>query len=247
MNLVLDLGNSRLKWARADPELQPGGAFAYGEDFAHSLDAGLGALARPARVLAVSVAGGARNEALAAWVARRWSLTLQWVTAQSSQLGVTNTYKEPARLGADRWAALIAARARLNGAACVVDCGSAVTLDALDAAGVFRGGAILPGLGLMRGALLAGTHGVRATEGDAGSCLAQATADGVAAGTLYGLAGAIDRILDEQAAALGVNPTVLITGGDGATLQPRLRHAAQIVPDLVLEGVARIAAHGKRA
>ena len=89
----------------------------------------------------------------------------------------------------------------------------------------------------MRDVLLR-TQGVREVFGDAGSTLAQSTADGVAAGTLFGLAGAIDRILDEQATLLGETPQTLITGGDAQPLLALLRHAVQHTPDLVLEGVA---------
>jgi type III pantothenate kinase len=247
MNLVFDLGNSRCKWALANIGLKPGGAFAYGEDFAHTLENSFSALARPERVAAVSVAGAARLETLAQWLQSRWGLQLQRIAACAVQLGVTNSYKDPGRLGADRWAALIAARARLAGAVCVVDCGTAVTVDALDAHGVFRGGVILPGLALMRDALLRRTEGIRVAQGDAGSALAHSTADGVAAGTLFGLAGAIDRIVDEQAATLGSAPQVLITGGDAEPLRALLRHATQHLPDLVLEGVARIVNAGDMA
>ena len=242
MNLVLDLGNSRCKWALAGADLKPGSALAYGEDFARALDQTFGPLPRPVQVAAVSVAGAALTDTLAQWVKHHWSLDLMRFSARPAQCGVTNTYKDPAQLGADRWAALIAARVRVPGAACVVDCGTAVTVDALDAGGVFRGGVILPGLALMRAALQQRTQGVNAAEGDTGSVLAHTTADGVAAGTLFGLAGAIDRILDEQSAELGAAPRVLLTGGDAPVLQALLRHTTQLAPDLVLEGVARMAA-----
>jgi len=243
MNLVLDLGNSRCKWALANATLAQGGALAYGDDFAQALDNSFSALPRPQHVAAVCVAASGHLQTLALWVQRRWDLELQRIGARAVQLGVTNTYKDPSRLGADRWAALVAARARLSGAVCVVDCGTALTIDALDGNGVFRGGVILPGLSMMRDALLR-TQGVREVLGDAGSALAQSTADGVAAGTMLGQAGAIDRILDEQAVLLGTTPQTLITGGDALPLCALLRHVAQYTPDLVLEGVARIACAG---
>lgn len=243
MNLVFDLGNSRCKWAQADASLNPGGAFAYGQDFALALDNTFSVLARPEHVAAVSVAASGHLHTLAQWVKRRWGLELESIVTRTAQLGVTNTYKDPARLGADRWAALVAARTRSPDAVCVVDCGTALTIDVLDRNGVFRGGVILPGLALMRDALLR-TQGVYEVLGDAGSTLAQSTADGVAAGTLFGLAGAIDRILDEQASLLGDTPQILITGGDAQPLLALLRHAVQHAPDLVLEGVACIARAG---
>lgn len=249
MNLVLDLGNSRCKWALADVEpagLTQGGALAYGEDFAQALDNSFSALPRPQHVAAVCVAASGHLQTLAQWVRSHWGLELQSIVTRAAQLGVTNAYRDPTSLGADRWAALVAARARLPGAACVVDCGTALTIDALDRNGVYRGGVILPGLALMRAALLR-TQGVRVVVGEAGSALAQSTAEGVAAGALLGLAGAIDRILDEQAVLLDATPQVLITGGDAQPLLALLRHVVQHTPDLVLEGVARIARAGDSA
>jgi type III pantothenate kinase len=251
MNLVLDLGNSRCKWALADggqeaAGLTQGGALAYGEDFAQALDNSFSTLPRPEHVVAVCVAASGHLQILAQWVQSRWALEVQPIITRAAQLGVTNAYKNPTSLGADRWAALIAARARLSGAACVVDCGTALTIDALDQNGVYRGGVILPGLALMRDALLR-TQGVRDVVGDTGSALAQSTADGVATGALFGLAGAIDRILDEQAVLLGTTPQILITGGNAQSLLALLRHGVQHAPDLVLEGVARIARAGGSA
>ena len=247
MNLVLDLGNSRCKWALANDGLTPGGAFAYGDDFTRALDQAFGPLSRPAQVAAVSVAGTARTDVLAHWVQRHWNLELLRFSAHAAQCGVTNSYKDPAQLGADRWAALIAARARVQGAVCVVDCGTAITVDALDHQGVFRGGVIFPGFALMLSGLYQGTQGVQASVGDPDTCLAQTTPDAVAAGVLYSLAGGIDRILDEQAAELGSAPQVLITGGNAKVLSSLMRHTTTLVPDLVLEGVARIVRAGGSA
>jgi type III pantothenate kinase len=229
-----------------DAGLGQGGALAYGEDFAQALDNSFSTLPRPEHVAAVCVAASGHLQTLAQWVQSRWGLEVQSIITRTAQLGVTNSYKNPTSLGADRWAALVAARARLPGAACVVDCGTALTIDALDQNGVYRGGVILPGLALMRAALLR-TQGVRDVVGDAGSTLALSTADGVAAGILFGLAGAIDRILDEQAVLLGATPQVLITGGDAQPLLALLRHSVQHAPDLVLEGVACITRAGGSA
>lgn len=241
MKLVLDLGNSRCKWALADSSIQSSAAFAYGDDFVRTLDQTFSALERPAQVAAVCVADSVYLETVAAWMKRKWALDLRRFSARPAQDGVTNTYEVPAQLGADRWAALIAARARTTSAACIVNCGTAITVDALDASGAFRGGVILPGLVLQRTSLFQHTHAIRAADGNASSCLALNTADAVAAGTAFGLAGAIDRILDEHAVVFGATVPVLLTGGDAASLQKLLRHPTQLVSDLVLEGVARMA------
>jgi type III pantothenate kinase len=241
MKLLLDLGNSRCKWALLGPKFQSGGAIEYGADFRAELETALRRITRPEQVFAVSVAGSQRQEQLCEWLETRWKIPLIQISATKQQCGVKNLYEEPGRLGADRWAALIAAHGRNTGTVCIVDCGTAVTIDALDATGVYRGGVILPGLALQRQALVQGTQQIGLSSGQPGHCLARTTADGVASGTLYGLVGAIDRILDEQAATLGIEPAVLITGGDAAAVRALLRHVSTHVPDLVLEGVARIA------
>src|SRR5204863_2422782 len=111
---------------------------------------------------------------------------------------VRNGYRDKGTLGADRWAAMIGARSEMPAsAAAVVNCGTAVTVDALSAGGEFVGGVILPGLFLQRSALATGTAALRVGEGDETSCLAMSTADAIAAGTLYGLAGAVERVCAE--------------------------------------------------
>ena len=241
MLLLFDLGNSRCKWARADGALQPGAAIEYGQDFSRALETSLGALPRPERVLAVSVAGDAVTAQLAAWARAQFGLTLELMPARSAQCGVSSRYDNPAQLGADRWAALVGARGRTRDAVCVVNCGTAVTIDALDGAGVFQGGVILSGLATQRASLLKNTHGIREADGKDDSCLARNTADAVAAGTLQGLAGAIDRVVAEQARVLGVTPHMLLAGGDAERLHPVLTTAHELAPLIVLEGLHRMA------
>ena len=108
------------------------------------------------------------------------------IQAQPEQLGVKHCYAQPETLGADRWAALIAVRGLTKTNACIVDCGTAVTVDALAANGEFRGGAIFPGLQLLRASLLRGTGGIHAAEGKSDSAFGCSTPDAVAAGTLQG-------------------------------------------------------------
>ena len=261
MNLLVDLGNTRLKWVRIDLgrlSHDPGwtralesnphsrGVLLRGEDFTRQLDDAWSQLAAPQLVVVASVAGAAPQQALQAWVQRHWpAATLHFVVAPAAQLGVKNCYREPARLGSDRWVALIGARGWMAGPVCVVDCGTAITLDALNTAGDFVGGVILPGITLARQALLARAPGIAAAEGDDSSCFAQGTADGVAAGTLYGAVGAVERIVAEFGLHLGKDMRVVLTGGDAPRLRPylnpRLAYAVEHVPDLVLQGLARIA------
>jgi type III pantothenate kinase len=243
VRLLVDAGNSRLKWACA---AAPG---AWRSDARALPAASLGALLEeiwcgletPEQVVLCSVLDPQRSGELEQWMGRRWGCVPMRVHAQRELLGVINHYRVPASLGADRWAALIAARHGYQGSVCVVDCGSAVTVDALSGQGEFLGGVILPGLAMSRRALFAGTAGVQAIEGEAGSCFARATGDAVAAGTLFGLAGAIERVIEEQCRVLGPNTQTILTGGDAVTLAALLRLPAVHDPDLVLRGLDLIA------
>ena len=158
-----------------------------------------------------------------------------------SSYGVSNAYTSPERLGADRWATLVAAHHLYPGPSCVVDCGTAVTIDAVAGTGEHLGGLILPGLTMMRQALVENTQGIgRVATGDV-SLLARNTDDGVTAGTLYALVAALDRIVADVAAELDGEVALLLTGGDAGMLLPLLQDSWQHEPDLVLQGLAVIA------
>jgi type III pantothenate kinase len=241
VNLLIDLGNSRLKWAQQAPGLWRTEAALLEHTLPSLLDRLWRDMDAPQKIVMCSVSTPERMQALEKWVQARWSVAPRIVRAQAEQLGVKNRYRQPEQLGADRWAALIGARGLTSFAACVVDCGTAVTVDALSADGEFLGGAVFPGLRLLRDSLVQGTAGIPVTAGDASDCLARSTADGVAAGTLFGLAGAVERLIHEYRRTLGESMKVFLTGGDASELAAKLRAANTPVPDLVLKGLARIA------
>lgn len=239
MNLLIDLGNTRLKWAMCDTETWRTGALDHGPDLIRELERAVGS-AMPARALMSSVAKDPVTRAVTDWIAQRWSLETERVVPVKESLGVRNLYENPAQLGSDRWAALVAARVLFQGRLCVIDCGTAITIDALSEDGAFLGGAILPGVSAIRQSLALSTPLIL-TPGRDGDCLARSTADGIAVGTRFGLAGGIDRLLEEYERVLGVPMPVIVTGGDADRLCPDLHHETRVVPDLVLRGIALIA------
>jgi type III pantothenate kinase len=244
--LLADIGNTRVKWASVkDEELSGHGAVEHATvGLAQALEEAWGRLRKPSRLVVANVAGATAAGVLTGWALGRWGLTPELVVARDAAAGVRNAYPEPERLGADRWAALVGARALCQGAACVVDCGSAVTADALSAEGEHLGGLILPGLALMRRSLIEGTAGVRPV-GDADvALLARNTAGAVAAGTLYALVAAVDRIGADLSAELGGRVETILTGGDAARLLPLLARRWTYAPDLVLRGLAVLAGDG---
>jgi len=154
---------------------------------------------------------------------------------------VVNAYSHPDRLGVDRWLTLIAVHRQIDAPACIVDCGTAVTLDGLDATGRHLGGLILPGLEMMRDALLRNTQIDAPASVDWAGVLARDTAGAVAAGGLFACAGLVELVARRIAQDCGRVPQIVLTGGDGAKLQAVLETGARYEPDLVLQGLAQLA------
>ncbi|HET6655307.1 MAG TPA: type III pantothenate kinase [Gammaproteobacteria bacterium] len=243
MNLLIDLGNSRIKWAWADgTTLREQGAARYaGRPLAAVLEQMASDGVVVERAVVASVAARTINDELSDWLAEHYRLTATLVRAEAAAFGVTNAYAEPGRLGADRWAALIGARQRTTDAVCVVDCGTAITIDMLDAGGRHRGGLIGPGIMTMRRALYGAAAGISDEGEGLVTPLASDTRSAVTAGTVYAAAAFVDRVHSELEREWGRMLRCLITGGEAATLQPLLRMKCKPAPDLVLEGLAVIA------
>ncbi|MFP5349859.1 MAG: type III pantothenate kinase [Gammaproteobacteria bacterium] len=240
--LLIDCGNSRLKWAHAASDAWRSQAVPYIAASLRDVAQRAFADAPPPESIWVScVAGESTCAALAHFLSQRFGVAPKFVRATASAAGVHNRYTRPEQLGADRWVALVGARALTSAACAVIDCGTAVTVDALNAKGEFVGGVIFPGLRLARASLAQATSALDTAPGSGESCLARSTADAIAAGTRYGIAGAIERVVREFEATLGPLEWIA-TGGDAPQVLPLLSAAARHEPDLVLKGLARLAA-----
>lgn len=234
MNLLcLDAGNSRLKWGLRVGE---GWLLRGVLDYAYVMDIAAQLPSPPARILACNVAGptaAAHIEALAATLA----VPLDWFRSRAAVCGVINSYDDPAQLGADRWAALIATRGMHADDALVVMAGTATTIDVLEANGRFAGGLILPGLDLMVGALARHTAGLPVARG-AYRALPTNTDDAIAGGILHATLGAIERMARRLA---GADFQVFLSGGAADALAPHIELPLRRFDCLVLEGLARAA------
>jgi type III pantothenate kinase len=242
MDLLLDLGNTRLKWAWHDgAALRARGAVAHDEaGWADAFVAALRDGPVPTRAWLAAVGAEALVEGTAAALrAARPDCALERVHSPAAGAGVVNAYAEPARLGVDRFLALVGARMRTPGAAVVAGCGTALAIDAIDAGGHHLGGAIAPGARRMRDAVLATTARVRPRGEGPPAVFGRSTEEGLDAGCALAAAALVDRLVDEAAGRLGETPALLLHGGDAGALADRLRHRASLAPDLVLEGLAR--------
>ena len=234
--LAIDAGNTRVKWGVHDGQAWTHkGARATAD--AHLLRDALAPAGAVERIVISNVAGESVASALLA--ALRTEPAPYWVVSRADQCGVRSGYAEPSQLGADRWAALIGARHLYAGPCVVVNAGTTMTVDALSAESIFLGGFIVAGFDLMRSALDSNTAKLKLREG-AFSFFPDNTGDAIASGALNALAGAVDRMCRYLVETGEDEPIVVLSGGNAAILEPRLNGRAQVVDNLVLEGLARI-------
>ncbi|MCC5862788.1 MAG: type III pantothenate kinase [Gammaproteobacteria bacterium] len=248
MKLLVDAGNSRLKWALWDGQrLSSPGRCPARSDPAGAVRALVSAAPEQLDgVLVANVAGPWMADALRRGLARACARPPVFVASTATALGVRCAYANPARLGVDRWVAVIAAFHHVAGAALVVDAGTAVTIDAVAADGRHLGGLILAGRELMARALYRDTSDIgrahlQALPGEAEAAFGRSTDEAVSFGAAWALVGAVERARSAAAGALGERPPLLVTGGGAPELLPYLDGAVEHRPQLLLEGLARFA------
>jgi type III pantothenate kinase len=243
--LLFDVGNTRVKWGLLERQrLGKTGSIAH-EKLRESGFASLtGHLPRDVdEVLVSNTAGHTFATRLSGVIGIHCDCDVHFARAERQACGVTNSYRNPRRIGVDRWVAMIGARAEFRSAVCVVDAGTAVTIDALDREGRHLGGLILPGLKLMRNALHGSTSDLPAAKriaaGAAGGMnLFATTTDGaLEKGTMTAACGAIERAVGRMRSN-GYRPKVVLTGGDASRILKQLGGDVLHRPNLVLQGLA---------
>jgi type III pantothenate kinase len=232
--LLVDAGNTRVKWAIAHMAAAPGDWIAHGAVLHAELDSLPAAWAghAVARAIVANVAGAQLGERLAALLPVAQPV---WFSAQEELAGLRNRYRQPTQLGADRFAAALGARSLHPGKALVVaTCGTATTVDAVSASGEFVGGMILPGLGLMLDSLARGTAQLPSTSADAvlPPVFADNTLDAIRSGCVSAQAGAIARAFTALPADL-----CIVSGGAASHVAPALPVPWQMLDNIVLVGL----------
>jgi type III pantothenate kinase len=245
MILLIDAGNTRVKWALVAPATkgtQLGQWIAHGAA-AHAdtpqLELAWCELANThgvSRIVIANVAGNALRVQLE-YVLQRClaGVAVEWFASLPALAGVTNGYRNPSQLGCDRFAAAIAGHALAPGVrAIVVNCGTATTIDAITPDGVFLGGMILPGLGLMASSLARNTAQLPqiAQDGKLPDGFADNTDDAILSGILAAQSGAIEHACVQHQAA-----ECIISGGAAPYIAPMLKVPYRIVENIVLIGL----------
>ena len=246
--LVIDVGNTRLKWALLDGA-QPGASvLAQGAEFLENIeklaDGPWARLPEPQSMLGCIVAGEAVKRRVEEQL-EIWNLDPKWVVSSAAEAGLVNGYDHPTRLGADRWIAMIGAWHRVlrQGAArplVVVMVGTAVTVEAIDAEGRFLGGLILPGHDIMLRALESGTAGLHVPTGEVREFPTN-TSDALTSGGTYAIAGAVERMVQHVRRHCQAEPACVMTGGAGWKMAPSMSVQFELVESLIFDGLLEIA------
>lgn len=263
MNLLIDIGNSRIKWClynSVENEFGSEGAMLHDKAELPALfSEQWGLLDNPDRVVISNVSGQQLAESMDAWVDKKWKIKTEYVKTEAFSHGVTNAYSDYSELGVDRWMAIIAAwqRFRQQGkSVCVVDCGTATTIDGISASGQHLGGFIIPGHTVMQEILINNTSDIKMAkniltrkilrkETSPGKTLSpvnfsSSTEEGVNSGCYLATISLIDSVVTSMQDDSGKQVNCIITGGDAEFVVEQLAGKFEYEPKLVLHGLAML-------
>jgi len=240
MILYLDIGNSRIKLACGEAgDLHSFTALSYdNHNLTSSVASAMKILSRPRRVIVSNVAGDDVASQLTACVWKNWEIEPEYLTVRYCDAGVSTAYRDAGKLGIDRWLAIIAAWSRYKKAVCVVDCGTAFTVDMVTASGRHAGGYIVPGPDLMAELLTRGTRQIRVFQARGASIAPGKTTDEcIGHGSRAALTGLIEFVISQQGHIHGDDINCIITGGYADDVMRFLSIEADHDPFLVLRGM----------
>lgn len=250
--LLLDVGNSRIKWGVLDEgEIHRTGHISQQQIREKGLQVLTTRIPRRVDDVFVSnVAGASFATRLSGVVGMHCDCDVKFARSERSGWGVTSGYTQPRRMGVDRWVAIVGAWAEVQSTCLMVDAGTALTIDAIDAEGHHLGGQIIAGVAAMSGALAAATSDippVKPAPGRPASDLgmfARNTAAAVREGAHAAVAGAVDRAI-HALQSNAYEPTVILTGGDASRILNTLCDTPVHRPHLVLQGLAHMLEHAR--
>lgn len=245
MFLIVDAGNSSIKWniydlANKRFQLPPQSFLWRTDDISNLLKKHWSGLKDIDAALIATVAGQTVQRVLQDWLQAQWGMRTRVIQTEPQAFGVRNGYRAHSQLGVDRWLAVLAAsHLAPNKNVCVVQCGTAITVDTVTAQGQHKGGLNIPGPQMMKNALSQQTHGVKISQHDIGiSPFTDSTSAAVNHGVLLAAIGFIDRAVDTIETELGGGVITMISGGDAPIISGHSRHTFIHEPELVLKGLA---------
>lgn len=245
MKLLLDIGNTNVKWGWYERDLFGFGEFALAQGRVEEIVAAIVSHDRQPDAIWISDVAGARGRAIGTALELDYGVTPEFVRVSPGEHGIEIGYRHPERLGVDRWLAMIAACRGCAGAVCVADAGTALTVDGVLEDGRHIGGAISPGIELMERAILTQTAEVAGHAVDRDGELrlyADDTGAAVRAGAVYAAVGLIERAAAELDEIADERASLFLTGGAAGIIAPLLRRDVHVLRELVLRGLAHVVA-----
>lgn len=246
--ILLDSGNSRLKWAampQAGPYLRSNAVVRPSDQrWGEVLDMAMVGFEKPDRVIVADVAGASTRSALAGWFRSNWALVCEFVEELPQWPPFATRYRDPPSLGVDRWLALLGACQVVKPPILLVDCGTAVTLDVLDEGPCHLGGLILPGPGFMLQSLQTAVDSLAVPPEFVSETLGCSTGEGLGIGVGRALADLVQATLTRLQRDSSLQPSLVVCGGDREVLCRYLEVPAEEHDDLVLHGMAVLVQRG---
>ncbi len=243
MNLLIDLGNTRLKWAwSSNHVLQDiSGVRHRGEDFLSILQKNFSLERPPNAVTIASVAGPEKEKILKNFFLQSHGIEPTFLKTSTSYKDLRNAYHEPSDLGIDRWLAMVAVREHHKETFAVIDCGTALTIDVVTADGQHQGGCIAPGLELLNSALTQitdGRLGLASSDRISDDLLGTSTLACLEIGFYRTTLGFLNSVIAELKVRYP-DLSCYFTGGDGERWQKKIDHPSNFDPHLVLKGLQK--------
>lgn len=242
MKLLLDLGNSRCKFAILDDNgVMEYGTQNYGPFGKLYTVKSLCEKQNLTKVVVCSVLSDKMNTDIIDMLSNKDGYDVFFLAAEKNCFGIKLSYDEPSAMGVDRVSALIAVKEIYPGNSCVVDCGTAVTIDAINCRGIHLGGVILPGVKAMQNGLLDSTKIEHENRDVNFNIFANTTEHAIFAGCMSAVAGGIEYVVNKMSSDYDVFDQIIFTGGDAEDLQSYVNLQVQIDSTLVLDGLKVIA------
>ena len=244
--LLLDGGNSQLKWAWVENGTFSEVGRAPYRDLTQLGEEWLQFADDDVKIVGCSVCGSVKK----AMVEEQLTRPVEWLSSMPQALGIRNHYRRPEEHGSDRWFNALGSRRFTQNACVVVSCGTAVTTDALTEDNHYLGGTIMPGFHLMKEAMALKTANLNRPIGKVYP-FPTTTPNAIASGMMDAVCGALmmmhGRLKDKTGGGKPVD--IIITGGGAARVVQALPESfvhdnqVKIVDNLVIHGLLHWIAH----
>jgi len=237
MWLLIDAGNTRIKCLVLDGSESKAELDFATSDYSLAMNSWLMDIKGASRIVVSCVLG----KGFEAWLTQQCKglglVAPEFPKAATMNLGVSLAYEDPSQFGVDRYLAMAAAYEMVGGGVLVVDCGTAVTVDAVDEQGRHQGGVIMPGIEMMKHALLQETMGIDETDAEGIDVFSRSTSEGVSSGALLAVVGGVREVIERQSELMGAEMQCLITGGSSGLVAENLGLPCRVCHNLVFDGL----------